>query len=81
MKEELRTFVLGNFMFGASPEELDDDASLLDTGILDSTGILELIAYLEGTYAIEIAGTEIVPENLDSINRLQAFLARKAGRC
>jgi len=64
-------------MFGASPDELDDDVSLLQSGILDSTGVLELILHLERQHGVSIDATELMPENLDSINRLLAFLARK----
>jgi acyl carrier protein len=64
-------------MFGASPDELDDDVSLLQSGIIDSTGVLELILHLEQQHGVSIDATELRPENLDSINRLLAFLARK----
>lgn len=77
IREEIRTYLLENFMFGASPSDLDDQASLLETGILDSTGVLELVLHLEETYGIAIDTTELVPENLDSVVRLQAFLEKK----
>lgn len=77
MRETLRAYILETFMFGASPHELDDDVSLLQSGILDSTGVLELILHLEQQYGVSIDATELMPENLDSINRLLAFLARK----
>ena len=80
MREELRTYILENFMFGASPQDLDDDASLLDTGVLDSTGVLELISHVEQTYGVEVQAAEIVPENIDSVNQLRAFLDRKGAR-
>lgn len=80
MREELRTYILENFMFGASPEDLDDDASLLDTGVLDSTGVLELISHVEQRYGVEVDAAEIVPENIDSVNQLRAFLDRKQAR-
>jgi acyl carrier protein len=77
MRESLRAYILETFMFGASPDELDDDVSLLQSGILDSTGVLELILHLEQQHGVSIDATELMPENLDSINRLLAFLARK----
>lgn len=77
MRESLRAYILETFMFGASPDELDDDVSLLQSGILDSTGVLELILHLEQQHGVSIDATELRPENLDSINRLLAFLARK----
>ena len=77
MKQALRTYVLENFMFGSRPQDLDDNASFLENGILDSTGVLELIGHLETAYGVEVSDTELVPDNLDSINRLCAFLERK----
>jgi acyl carrier protein len=77
IRKQLRTYLLENFMFGASPEDLNDDASLLETGVLDSTGVLELVLHLEETYGIAVDTADLVPENLDSIDRLQAFLKRK----
>lgn len=77
MREQLRTYIIENFMFGASPEELKDDESLLEAGVLDSTSVLELVAHLEETYGIIVKDTELVPQNLDSIVRLEAYLNRK----
>lgn len=72
----IREFIVANFLFGDAGE-LRDDTSFLESGIVDSTGILELISYLEETFAIAIADDELVPENLDSISRVAAFVARK----
>jgi acyl carrier protein len=72
----VRSFVVGNFLFGQN-RALADDASFLEEGIIDSTGILELVSYLEEHCEIEITEEELVPENLDSINRISAYLARK----
>ena len=77
MREQLRAYIIENFMFGASPEELKDDESLLEAGVLDSTSVLELVAHLEETYGIIVKDTELVPQNLDSIVRLEAYLNRK----
>jgi acyl carrier protein len=77
MKQELRSFVVDNYLFGQKIEFSDDD-SLQETGIIDSTGVLELIAFLEETYRVSIADDEILPENLDSINRLVRFLEKKS---
>jgi acyl carrier protein len=74
--EEIRAFVVANFLFGDGAG-LVDDASFFDTGIVDSTGILELIMFLENRYGIKIGAEEMVPENLDSINRVVAFVTRK----
>ena len=79
MKEKrakLREFIVENFLFGKD-EGLEDDASFLDEGIIDSTGILELVNFLEEEFSINVEDDELVPENLDSINNVTAFLERK----
>ena len=58
---------------------LSDEDSLLDKGIVDSTGILEVISFIEGDFGIVVGETEIVAENMDSINLLVAFVTRKRG--
>ena len=74
--KEIREFVVANFLFGEAGA-LQDDASFLDTGIIDSTGMLELIMFLENTWDVKLEPQEMVPENLDSINRINQFLGRK----
>lgn len=76
--KEIKDFVVANFLFGEAGS-LQDDASFLDTGIVDSTGMLELIMFLENTWDVKIEPQEMVPENLDSINRINQFLTRKLG--
>jgi len=75
--EELRHFVVENYLFGRSDVELKGDDSFLDRGIIDSTGVLELVTFLEGTYQIQIQDEEVIPSNLDSINNLLRFLEAK----
>lgn len=74
--ETVRNFVHQNFYI---PEDivLADDASLLEQGIVDSTGVLEVTAFLESTYGIVVVDDEIVPANMDSINSIAAFVTRK----
>ncbi len=76
--EKVREFVVANFLFG-NAADLRDEASFLDSGIVDSTGILELIIFLESTYGIKIESGEMLPENLDSVDKVVAFLERKLG--
>lgn len=64
-------------MMGRDPGELADDGSLLDLGIIDSTGVLELVGFLEETYGISVEDEELVPDNLDTVNNLVAFVERK----
>lgn len=73
---EIRGFIVNNFLLGKG-DTLTNDSSFLDLGIIDSTGMLELVLYLENTYKITIADDELIPANLDSINRIADYLARK----
>ena len=77
---EIRDFVVKNFLFGQG-DELTDDESLLDNGVIDSTGVLELISYLQERFDIHIEDHEIVPANLDSIHNLVEYVGRKFGAC
>jgi acyl carrier protein len=74
---ELRQFIVDNFLFGRADEALAGNDSLLERGIIDSTGVLELVGFLEQKYGITIQDEELVPENLDSIDRLVRFVSRK----
>ncbi len=78
-KEKVRAFIVENFMFG-NDENLSDDTSFLEEGIIDSTGVLELVDFLEETFSIKVDDEELIPENLDSINNLVAYLSRKQQR-
>lgn len=75
--KEIRDFIVSNFLFGDAAA-LQDDTSFLESGIVDSTGILELISFLENTCGIKIEPEEMVPDNLDSVNRVVQFVARKS---
>ncbi len=76
VQQRVRQFITENF-YVSDPGELADDASLIQGGWVDSTGMLELIAFLETEYGIAIGDTEMVPENLDGIDRIAAFVERK----
>jgi acyl carrier protein len=75
---KVRSFVTTNF-YVADPGALADDASLLDAGIVDSTGVLEVVQFLEADFGVKVEDHEIVPENVDSIARIAAFVKRKKG--
>lgn len=75
----IRAFILDNYLFGYGENEFGDDASFMDYGVLDSLGIMELIAYIEKEFSIDVADDEIVPDNLDSINRVARFVFGKTG--
>jgi len=74
----LRKFIMENYMFTEDDTELKNDHSFLDMGILDSMGILEVIALLEDDFNITVEDEEMIPENLDSINNLLAFIQKKS---
>ncbi len=76
VKGRLKDFIVENFLFGDAAG-LEDDTSFLESGIIDSTGMLELITFLEEQFQIQIEDEELSPENLDSLNNLEAFLSRK----
>ena len=76
-KRELSAFVVDNFLFGSQTMRLSDDDSFLEKGIIDSTVILELVTFVEGRYQITVEDRELIPDNLDSINRLAEFIRRK----
>jgi len=78
IKEQVRAFVTSNF-YVADPAALDDGASLLDRGIIDSTGVLEVIFFIEENFGIAVEDSEMLPENLDSIERITQFISRKKG--
>jgi acyl carrier protein len=74
---DLRQFIVDNFLFGKADTPLANGDSLLERGIIDSTGVLELVGFLEQKYGITIQDEELVPENLDSIERLVRFVSKK----
>ncbi len=73
---EVRRFIVTNFLFGEDGN-LANDTSFMETGVVDSTGVLELVAWVEGRYGIKVSDAEIVPENLDSIDRVADYVKRK----
>jgi len=74
--EDIRDFIINNFLFGDG-DNLQDTTSFMQAGIIDSTGILELVNYLEEKHGITIQDDELVPENLDSVLNVDQFLSRK----
>lgn len=74
---EVKQFILGNFLFTDDVSALSDEASLVLGGIIDSTGILELIMFLEERFSIRILPEEMVPENFDSVERVAQFIERR----
>jgi len=76
-EDTIRLYVLENYMFTNDQSELSNDDSFLEKGILDSTGILEIINLLEDSFDITVEDDEMVPENLDSVSNILRFIERK----
>ncbi len=74
---DIRNYILENFLFTTVSDTFLDDSSLLDQGLIDSTGILELVYFVEETFGIKIADREMVPENFDSVNNIARFVQQK----
>ena len=79
ISQEIRGFVVANFLFGQENGGLTEEQSFLETGIIDSTGVLELVAFLEQRFGISVDDRELLPENLDSISNVTRFVSRKTG--
>ena len=77
IKKQIIDFITNNFLFDNTQTNLDEKESLLETGVIDSTGVLELIAFIEETYGIKIEDEEIIPENLDTILDITYFIGQK----
>ena len=76
IKQHVLQFILDNFMMGGA-KEVPDDASFMERHIIDSTGFLELISFVENTFGIQVLDDEMVPENLDSLNSIERYVLRK----
>jgi len=77
VKQEIRDFIVENFLYGDMNAKFSNEDSLLEQSIVDSTGVLEMVTFLEKKYEIEIRDEELVPGNLDSVEKLVSFVSRK----
>ncbi len=77
IKEELKQFFEDNFMVEFD-EDFEDNSSLLENGIIDSTGVLELVLFIEENFGIKVEDEELIPENLDSLNNMEQFIKTKS---
>ncbi len=76
-KEEIRNFIIENFLYGQADNAPGDDTSFLENGVIDSTGVLELVSFVQEKYGIRVFDDELIPNNFDSLNKLEAFIGRK----
>ena len=79
LEEQIRGYVLENYLFTDDQSALNSDDSFLEKGILDSTGILEVIYFIEDEFDVKVEDEEMIPENLDSVNRIVAYIGKKQG--
>jgi acyl carrier protein len=77
LRAKIHQFIIDNFLFGESGNGFKDSDSFLENGIIDSTGVLELVSFLEETFGIQVEDEELVPENLDSISNVVQYLQNK----
>ncbi len=80
IRQQIRDFIVENFLFGQADERLLDNSSLLEDGFIDSTGVMELALFMSENYGFEPSADELLPENFDSINNLAAYIMRKTRR-
>jgi acyl carrier protein len=73
----IAAFITDNFLYGLGDGSLSEDTSFLESGIIDSTGLLELVNFVEQTYHIRLNDDELIPANLDSVRKLREFIGRK----
>jgi acyl carrier protein len=79
LETQIRSYILENFLYTSDVSKLRNDDSFLEEGILDSTGILELLMFVEETFGVQVDDEEVVPENFDSVDRLMRYILRKTG--
>jgi acyl carrier protein len=76
IERDIREFVVDNFLFGDGADLTNTD-SFLESGIIDSIGVLELVGFLESRYLLKVEDSEFVPANLDSVDRVVRFVTAK----
>ena len=79
IKDTIRNFVIENFMFGSDDKNIGDDDSFLESGIIDSTGVLEVVGVIEDEFDIEVLDEELIPDNFDSLTKLTTYVTGKRG--
>lgn len=77
MNSQIKKFIANNFLFSADTTAIDDEQSLMQTGVLDSTGVLELIQFVEETFGIKVPDEDMLPANFDSVRAIASYVQRK----
>jgi acyl carrier protein len=74
IRQQIHEYVAMNFLFDGSASTLDDDMPLVEDSILDQTGVLELVLFIEETYGIQVDDADLTPENFDSVNAIAQYV-------
>ncbi len=77
VKREIKNYIVESFLYGQDDNTLDNDVSFLENGIIDSTGVLELVSFVQDAYGITVTDDEIIPDNFDTLNKLELFIMKK----
>ncbi len=77
VRNDLRAYILDNFLFTDEEDQLQDEVSLIDNGIVDSTGVLDLVGFIEETFEVQVPDTDLVPDNFDSVVKIEAYVKRR----
>ncbi len=77
LKVDIRKYIIDNFLYGQDDNSIGDDVSFLENGIIDSTGVLELVSFVQETYGIRVHDDELIPSNFDSLSKLETFILKK----
>ncbi len=79
VEQTINNFIIENFIIDGNADRFDHDKSFLESGIIDSTGILELVSFIEEHYSVSVEDEELIPDNLDSVNNVVNFINKKLG--
>lgn len=77
IKKQVKQYILDNFLMGGEPEKVTDNVSFIEKGIIDSTGVLELVSFIQETYKFRVEDAEMVPDNLDSLEKIERYVRGK----
>lgn len=80
IKNELKQFIINNYLLGSKDAQIEDDDSFLEKGIIDSIGVIELTNFIQDRYSIKVQVPEIIPDNLDTLNNLERYINKKLKR-
>ncbi len=79
-RELIKNFIKENFLFDSNGADVSDEDSFLENGIVDSTGVLELVSFVEDEFGIEVKDEELIPDNFDSVSKLANYIERKKAK-